>query len=273
MFYLGDFAFDRMISATAEAYGDIQYVLSQMQSATIEISAEAKEIKDKDGNLIRKIYTAKTGTLTAPNAMLNVNAINASSGTPLEVASVSNPINMPKIIYVKAGETVTLTDYVEGTVKVKAVYGNGASGASFVQGATASATEFGLTEDGVLTPPAYTLAEGDEGYDAEEKAEFPTKFLVKYYRTRTTGVVVRNRADKFPDAVELTIKAIYVAPCVEGVKAAYIYIPNLNVDPNVSISTETDTTLDYKGDLGVDTCSDSKDLYVIYFPDDEEDED
>lgn len=272
MFRLGDFAFDRLISATAEAKGDIQYVVSQMQNAVIDVTAEAKEVRDKDGNLIRKIYNAKTGTLTAPNAMLNVNVINAASGNDLEVASTTNPIDMPKIIYVKAGETVTLTDYVEGTVKVKAVFGNGASGESYIQATAASATEFGLTEDGVLTPPAYTLAEGDEGYDAEAKEAFPTKFLVKYYRKNTTGVVLRNSADKFPDAVALTIKAVYIAPCEEGVKAAYIYVPNFNVSPEISIDTTTDSTIDYKGDLGVDSCADSKDLYVIYFPDDEEDE-
>ena len=260
MFRLGDFAFDRMISATAEYKNEIQYVISQMQSATIDVTAEAKEVKDKDGNLVRKIYNAKTGTLTAPNAMLNINILNASSGNELEVASATKPINMPKIVYVKAGETVTLTDYVDGTVKVKAVYGNGASGSSYAQATAASETEFGLTEDGVLTPPTVT---GDDA---------PTKFLVKYYRKRETGVVVRNSADKFPAAVELTIKAVYVAPCEEGVKAAYIYIPNFNVSPEVSIDTNTDSTLEYKGDLGVNLCADTKDLYVIYFPDDEEEE-
>ena len=260
MFRLGDFAFDRMISATAEYKNEIQYVISQMQSATIDVTAEAKEVKDKDGNLVRKIYNAKTGTLTAPNAMLNINILNASSGNELEVASATKPINMPKIVYVKAGETVTLTDYVDGTVKVKAVYGNGASGSSYAQATAASETEFGLTEDGVLTPPTVT---GDDA---------PTKFLVKYYRRRETGVVVRNSADKFPAAVELTIKAVYVAPCEEGVKAAYIYIPNFNVSPEVSIDTNTDSTLEYKGDLGVNLCADTKDLYVIYFPDDEEEE-
>lgn len=260
MFKLGDFAFDRMISATAEYKNEIQYVISQMQSATIDITAEAKEVKDKDGNLVRKIYNAKTGTLTAPNSMLNANIINASSGNELEVASAAKPINMPKIIYVKAGETVTLTDYVDGTVKVKAVYGNGASGSSYAQATTASETEFGLTEDGVLTPPTVT---GDDA---------PTKFLVKYYRKRETGAVIRNSADKFPAAVELTIKAVYIAPCEEGVKAAYIYIPNFNVSPEVSIDTNTDSTLEFKGDLGVNLCADTKDLYVIYFPDDEEEE-
>ena len=272
MIRLGDFAFDRLISATAEAKGDIQYVLSQLQNATLEVSAEAKEIKDKDGNLVRKIYNAKSGTFTAPSAMLNANVMNAGSGNDLEFASVAKPIDMPKIIYVKAGETVKLEDFVEGTVKVKAVFGNGASGDSYVQATAASATEFGLAADGTLTPPAYTLEEGDTGYDATVKAEFPTKFLVKYMRKNTTGVVLRNSADKFPTNVALTIKAIYVAPCEEGVKAAYIYIPALNVDPNVSISTESDTTIDYKGDMAVDMCADNKDLYVIYFPDDEEEE-
>ena len=44
MIKLGDFSFDRLISATAEAKGEIQYVLNQLQMATIDITAEAKEI-------------------------------------------------------------------------------------------------------------------------------------------------------------------------------------------------------------------------------------
>lgn len=272
MIKLGDFSFDRLISATAEAKGEIQYVLNQLQMATIDVTAEAKEILDKDGNLVRKLWNAKTGTFTAPSALLNVNIMNAGSGNELEFATDLKPIDMPKIIYIKAGETVKLEDFVEGSVKVKAVYGNGASGASFTQATAASPTEFGLDGDGNLTPPAYTLNDGDPGYDATAKAEFPTKFVVKYMRKNKTGVVLRNSADKFPDNVALTIKAVYIAPCEEGVKAAYIYIPQLNVDPNMSITTESGATIDYKGDMAIDMCGDSKDLYVIYFPDDEEEE-
>lgn len=271
MIRLGDFSFDRLISATAESKGEILYVLNQLQQATIEVSAEAKEILDKDGNLVRKIYNSKTGTFTAPSAMLNANIMNSGSGNELEFATTEKPIDMPKIVYVKAGETVKLDDFVEGTVKVKAVFGNGASGESYTQATAASVTEFGLDSDGNLTAPKY-LAEGEPDYDAEEAKAFPTKFLVKYMRKNKTGVVLRNSADKFPDNVALTIKAIYVAPCEEGVKAAYIYIPQLNVDPNMSITTESGSTIDYKGDMAVDLCADNKDLYVIYFPDDEEEE-
>lgn len=259
MFKLGDFAFDRMISAVAEANGKVQYILTQLQSATIETTAEAKEINDKDGNLVRKTYNSKKGTFTAPNAMCNVNILNASTGNELELATTEKPIDMPKFVTLKAGETVKLEAFVEGTISVTGVYGNGASGVSYSQAITASATEYGLTEAGVLTAPKV------KGEDA------PDKFLVKYMRKNTTGAVIRNSADKVPSTVSLTIKALYIVPCEQSVKAAYIYIPNFNVDPNVSISTTTDTQLEYKGDLGVDLCADKKDLYVIYFPDDEED--
>ena len=121
---------------------------------------------------------------------------------------------------------------------------------------------FGLEMDQVAKIKVIGVGGGGNNFD----------LIFKYMRKNKTGVVLRNSADKFPDNVALTIKAIYVAPCEEGVKAAYIYLPALNVDPNVSISTESDTTIDYKGDLAVDMCADNKDLYVIYFPDEDEDE-
>ena len=43
--------------------------------------------------------------------------------------------------------------------------------------------------------------------------------------------------------------------------------------PEVSISTTTDATLDYTGDMQVDYCSEDKVLYQIFMAaDDEEDE-
>jgi hypothetical protein len=262
MFTLGDYAFDRIQYGVAESSDDILYTLSQLADATIDISSESKEVKDKDGNLIRKVYTNKSGTFTANNALMNTNIQAASSGSPLNLASNSNVIDMPKILTVKKGETITLTDYVEGTVHVCAQYENGASGDTYTQADSASATAFGLSEAGVLTPPT------PEGDDA------PTTFLVKFDRKRKEGAVVANNIDNFPSTVKLTLKALIIDPCYkDGVKSAYIVLPSFQVSPETSIALQTDSQLEYKGDLQVDYCSGNKDLYQIYFPeDDEEDE-
>ncbi len=237
-FKLDDLIIDRIQMALAEDFdGNPLYTLTQLSEATIEISAEAKEAKDKDGTLIKKFWQGKAGTFTATNAMLNLNVIGEASGSGKEVASDTATITMPKIITVKAGATVTLKDYVQGTVKVNALATNGTMGKSYEQAVGASDTEFGLTTAGVLTPPT----------DANE-----TQYVVKYNRAVKDGVAIRNKADKFPGTVKLTLKALCVDPCsADTVRACYIVLPSFQVSPEVSIGLTTESTIEYKGDLQV----------------------
>lgn len=132
-------------------------------------------------------------------------------------------------------------------------------GTAYEQATTASATEFGLSADGVLTPPT----------DANE-----TQYVVKYQRNVENGVAIKNKADKFPGTIRLTLKALCVDPCsADTLRACYIVLPSFQVSPEISISLQTDTQLEYKGDLQVDYCSEDKCLYEIYLAEeDEEDE-
>ena len=41
------------------------YVLTQLQDATVDITAESKESRDKDGTLIKKFWTGKSGKIIA----------------------------------------------------------------------------------------------------------------------------------------------------------------------------------------------------------------
>ncbi len=260
MFKLGDLLIDRIDSAVAEDFsGTLLYTLTQLQEATIEISAEATEAKDKDGTLVKKFWKGKTGTMTATNAMLNVNVIGANSGTDPKYATDGNPIVMPKIMTVLPGTTITLTGYKEGTVRVNAMENNGTIGKSYAQAATASETEFGLTSDGKLTPPT----------DAEA-----VKFIIKYDRDVNDGIQIVNRADKFPGTVRLTMKALCVDPCsADTLRACYIVLPSFQVSPEVSFSLKSDSTIEYKGDLQVDYCGTEKTLYEVYMAADDEEND
>jgi hypothetical protein len=165
---------------------------------------------------------------------------------------------MPRIITVNAGTTVTIPGYVEGSVFVYAYGENGNMGKAYSKGTSASATEFGLTTDGKLTPPT----------DTSE-----TRYIVKYNRTVSNGMAVYNKADKFPGTVKLTLKALCVDPCeADTLRACYIVLPSFQVSPEVSISLTTDAQADYKGDLQVAYCTGNKTLYEFYMAaDDEED--
>lgn len=261
MFKLGDFAIDRLICGVAESSEGILYSLHQLADATIDITAESQDVTDKDGNLVRRIYKSKAGTMTANNAMLNVNILNASSGSDIERAATDKAIAMPKIITAKANTTVTLEDYVDGTIRVVGVYPNGANTAPLEQGDAATATAYSITEDGKVTLPSAT---GDDA---------PNTYLIKYERNSTDGIKLANRTDKFPTAVELTLKAIYIDPCdKENVKPCYVVIPSFQPTPETNVALQTDTKLEYKGDLQMDYCGDEKGLYYIYFPNENEED-
>jgi hypothetical protein len=256
-FKLDDIIIDRIQYGVAETFdGELLYTLTQLSEASIDITAESKDAVDATGTLIKRFYQGKSGEFTAQNAMLNLNILGAASGDGKVTASDAAAIAMPKIITVKAGETVTLTNFVDGTVVCNALSTNGAMGKPYAKAATASDTEFGLTTAGVFTPPT----------DAAE-----VQYIVKYTRNVTSGVAIKNRADKFPGTVRLTLKALAVDPCsADTLRAVYIVLPSFQVSPEVSLSLQTDTTMEYKGTLQVNYCSSDKELYSVYAAEEDE---
>lgn len=255
-FKLGNFNIDEILYGVAQNFDEeILYTLDQLSSASIEISAESTDITDKKGNVVRTIYTSKTGTFNAQNAWLHPQIMNAASGSEIEEATAENPIEMPKIEIVKAGGSITV-DAVEGTVKVIGLYGNGANGKALSQSTAADyeAGTFALA-DGTLTVPA-------AGED------MPIQYLVKYQRNVTSGIKLVNTADKFPNTVRLTLFCSLVDPCDDELKACYVYIPSFMADPSVTISLDRETQeMDFNGILQMDYCAAEKNLYFIYFPD------
>ena len=264
-FKLGDLIIDRIQMGYAEKFdGTPLYVLSQLSDASIEISAESKDTTDKDGVLIKRFWRAKTGTFTATNAMLNLNILAAQSGNEAQIAGsgANEQIIMPRIIIAQANESVTLTGYSSGVsdraITVNALDTNGSMGKAYTLGTTASATEFAVSGT-TLTLPT----------DTNE-----TQYIIKYDRAVTEGVKILNSADKFPKTVKLTLKALCVDPChADELKGCYIVLPSFQPSPETTIALGgDDTSIDFTGDLQVNYCSTTKDLYTVYFcPDDDED--
>lgn len=264
-FKLGDLIIDRIQMGYAEKFdGTPLYVLSQLSDASIEISAESKDTTDKDGVLIKRFWRAKTGTFTATNAMLNLNILAAQSGNEAQLAGsgANEQIIMPRIIIAQANENVTLTGYSSGVsdraITVNALDTNGSMGKAYTLGTTASATEFAVSGT-TLTLPT----------DTNE-----TQYIIKYDRAVTEGVKILNSADKFPKTVKLTLKALCVDPChADELKGCYIVLPSFQPSPETTIALGgDDTSIDFTGDLQVNYCSTTKDLYTVYFcPDDDED--
>lgn len=261
-FKLGDVIVDRLqFGYGAKSNGTPLYALTQLREASINITADSTDITDKDGNLVYRKYTGKKGEVTAQNAFVNLAVVEALSATDAEIATKEKGIVMPMITTVDAGKTLDITNYVEGTVIVNALSTKGSMGEEFKLGTAASATEFAITtsdEVSTLTPPT---AEGE------------TQYIVKYNRTVYSGAKIVNSADKFPTAHELFFKALVVDPCdKESMRAAIVHIPSFMPSPEITLALQggDSQSMDYNGAIMADTCSTSKELFVLYFIDDVE---
>lgn len=249
-FVLGNFSIDEVLYGVAQnSADDILYTLDQLSTASVEISAESTDITDKKGNVVRTVYTSKTGTFSATNAFLHPQIMNAASGSEIQKAAADNKIDMPYITVVAAGATVDVANAKTGTVKAIGLYGNGANDEAMTAEAIAAATT-----DNKLTLPAG----GDDK---------PIEYLVTYEREVESGIKLVNDAESFPDLVKLTLYCSYVDPCSDELKPCYVVLPRFMADPSVTISLDRENQeMDFNGNLNIDYCSTTKALYYIYFP-------
>lgn len=264
-FKLGDIIIDRLqFGYGARSNGTPLYALTQLTEASIDITADSTDITDKDGNLIYRKYSGKNGEVTATNAFINLAVIEALSATDAEIATEDNGIVMPVITTVDAGAKLDVTNYVTGTIVVSALNSKGSLGDEYKLGSTATSTTFAVTtgadSKSTLTPPT---ADGE------------TQYLVKYQKTVHSGAKITNSGDKFPTSHELFFKALAVDPCdKEVLKACIIHIPSFMPSPDFSLALAggDSQTMDYTGAIMLDYCSVNKELFSVYFIDEEEEQ-
>ncbi len=257
-FKLGDVIIDRLQFGYGALGDKALYALTQLQEATIDITADSTDVKDKDGNLVYRKYSGKTGEITATNAFMNLAIAEIVSATDAEIASEEKTIVMPIFKIVKAGETLDIKDAVADSFIVNALSANGSLGKAYTKGADASPTEFKVAED-VLTPPTDTAE---------------VQYLVKFKKNVKSGAKVVISGDKYPKAHELYFKALAVNKCDVngGFRAVVIHIPSFIPSPEVSLALQggDSQTMDYKGAILTDSCSVSQEMVEIYFVDEEE---
>lgn len=274
-FILGNHTIDEILQAVATDFAEteVYYTVDQLSNATITITSDPREITDKNGNVVRRIYKSKNGEFASTNAFLHPALMNAGSGSTIETASATSAIAMPKIQIIPAGSSVNVTGAVEGSIKVVGIYGNGANALNMTK-ATGSATASFNPETGAGT---YTITT-TEGVDtlavpavgSTNTSAYPVNYMVMYTRSVTSGVKLTNTADKFPSSVKLTLYVSYVDLCTESLRPAYVVLPNFMADPSVTINLSSENQeQDFNGTLQVDYCSGTKVLYYIYYPDED----
>lgn len=261
-FKLDDLIIDRIQMATAEDFsGNVLYTLTQLQNATINISAESNDVTDKDGNLVKRFWKGKTGEFTATNSFINLNILGEEAGSKKVEATADKKIVAPGIIITKQEDTSITLANVTGTPKVYGLEPNGTMGIAFTAGASATASTFVYDENtGNVTLPT--------------SSDY-TKYLVRYDRELSDGAVaITNQAGKFPATIRLILKVLCVDPCsADTLRAAYVDIPSFQVSPESEVSLSSDNqTIDFNGSLQVSYCDSDQLLYrIIVVEDDEED--
>lgn len=267
-FTIDGIIFEEILSAIAEdSTGKLLYRLPQLSEATIDVKADTKEAKDRNGVVIKKSYNAKAATLKATNAHLDLNAYAATTGSDKKVASSSDKIQAPKLILVDASETKTTlaVEPIEGTLSVSAI---GFSGSMI--------DTYTLAADSTATDSSFAYAKGTKEISFPTNVDTKTvdKFLVKYEYETDAAVLVENRADKYPKTVKLTVQALCYDECdTETLRLAYIIFPSFQISPETSLQMKTDATFDYTGDAQVAYCAKNKRLYYIVMADDDIQED
>lgn len=259
-FTLGDVIFDRVVMVTAEdSAGNILYTLTQISESNINVTAETKEKKDAQGTVVRTFYMGKNGEANFTNAFFNTNVNAASSGVDKETASASNMIKAPCIKEIEVGTaTVELTGLIDGTLSVIGIDSTGDVVTTFTKDTAAGADTYAVASEVLTLPTSYT----------EDRI---ATIVVKYERNSQNVVKITNRSDKFPKAVKLTVKALAVDPCSQdNFRACYIVIPSFQVSPECDLNLSTEGTIEYKGKLQSNYCSKNKELYILYFLEDED---
>lgn len=272
-FKLGDVIVDRLqFGYGAKTNGTPLYALTQLTQANIDITAESTDINDKDGNLVYRKYTGKKGEVTATNAFLNLAVVETISATDAEIATTDKGVVMPMIQIVKAGDTLDITGYVEGSIHVNALSTKGSMGKDeFKKGSAASATEYAINHTDASGDPDNTPA---SDVLAPPTADGETQYIVKYKKTIKSGAKITNSGKKFPKSHELFFKALVVDKCETDVlKAAIIHIPSFMPSPEFSLALQggDSQTMDYKGSMMLNACSTDGELFSIYYIDEEDD--
>lgn len=273
-FKLGDVIVDRLqFGYGAKTNGTPLYALTQLTQANIDITSDSTDINDKDGNLVYRKYTGKKGEVTATNAFLNLAVVETISATDAEIATADKGIVMPMIQIVKAGETLDVTGFVEGSIHVNAISTKGSMGKDeFKKGSTASATEYAIKHTDASGDPDNTPA---SDVLTPPTADGETQYIVKYKKTIKSGAKITNSGKKFPKSHELFFKALVVDKCETDVlKAAIIHIPSFMPSPEFSLALQggDSQTMDYKGSMMLNACSTDGELFSIYYIDEEDDD-
>lgn len=214
---------DRVRSLTAHdlSDGSMLFRLTSLEDPTLACTAEGEEITDAIGSVITTLYRSKKATFSATNSLVSLDLAAAQYGAKKEIGDTDNALidYTYEIIAIPDGDTeVKLAHAPANHEDVRFIYTieNNEVGKAFTAGATASESEFVISEDGTITLPT-----GLKG-----------KIYVEYMFKNENALRITNRASKFPEACSVIVYAYFKDVCNENiVYSGKIICPKAKLNP------------------------------------------
>lgn len=224
--------------------------LTKLEDPSLMTSAESDEVTDARGSLISKIFKAKTGRFEATNSLFSADLLAQQYGTQKEVADSTKKIIVPceETLTVDTNGEITLSHIPSNDIKFIYKLNNGTLSEKFIQGASASTTEFSINADKITVPTGAT-----------------GKFYVEYEYESDSAVRIINNTENFPTAVGVKIFAIFRDQCNENLKFAGSIVANKGkLDPSsVELALTSTGKHPFAIDFMKDPCDEEIDLFSV----------
>lgn len=193
--------------------------LTSLEDPNLTCTAEGEEVTDAVGAVITTLYRSKKATFSATNSLISLDLAAAQYGSKKEVADTDAKIlDYTYDILTIADGSAKLKHKPANKDDVKFIYSveNGEVGKSFKAAAQASATEFVIDAEGVITVPT----------------DLTGKIYVEYQFETENAVRIVNKASEFPEACSVVIYAYFRDKCNENiVYSGKVICPKAKLNP------------------------------------------
>lgn len=257
-FDVSNFIIDRVLrgTMTSTTDGSVMYFINQITNPQLSITADNVQAVDALGTAIQTYYRAKNATLSAENAMFDLNLLATQNGAKKKIADEGNKIVAPALETIDVtGTTVKLSHVpTEDITTIYLLKGDDTLGQKFTVNPTATENNFAYDADSQTITLPTNVTSG--------------AIFVMYDYETDSAVEVVSSATKFPEAGKFIMEVLGNDICDPTKKIyAYVIFPNAKLDPNTDITLSTESTHPFTMQAQQAYCDREKVLFKIVIPD------
>ena len=213
--------------------GEPEFILDELQNATIANTQEKVDIIGKQGRKINSLKRNKAVTISGTSGLVSAGLLEAQTGSEFEVQD-SIPVSWTDYLVVKTNAAATEFKAV-GTAgaEIEALYirtTNGTAGKKLTQGEQAG--------EGIFTYDPETRALAFNDGEIEDGTE-----IIVFYTRNVSGAKLTNESDKYSKKLQLYIDASAEDKC-GNVYHVQVYIPKADFSGDFDL-TFGDTQADH----------------------------